>query len=580
MNTTHRLRLALFFTLVLAAPLAAGLDPKDVVEASRLIEKIAKYSAEIRAAAPAAALVAPEPRRDNAGKYLSPYKADGSLAEWADKAIQAAAGSAVGRAVGDKLGDKAAETLAGKIPGGALVGGFLKKKVKDKAGEAGAKLAVGGADFMRSTSDISFDTPDALAVYLQVKHANIDAKFAQALAATFGIYPELRENYEPAVKAAYSGQVSYASGGAATSATSAVAALTAAGSAPTGATAPDLSGAPPARAVADLPVVKFDSGDFKLWGDKILGRTPRVAVAGFRVGFILKDKVTASTAAGYQFGGTHTSGAKSTTEVELHGVNAQVLQDITETLYAEFVAALQAAGREVVPVETIKATPAWAKLDATDAAPGKPYLKEPSVFHGRYYAVMTPAALPLWWDHGNPIGDQGPMSIGNYKVMCAVSSEHDCLVVFPTYLVHFAELQSSGRKHGAFSGYAKGASTGAKPNLSIIGGSTVMNMLYAKNAVGGFGQNHGLKENAVVGEFGADMVKLAQASNAGDGTRASLQGLAQATGNLGFFAAAGPTRSQQTLAVQTDPGTFRAHVLAALRGVVEANTALFRTGGK
>jgi len=582
MKIPVRSGLLVFLAFVAVAPLAASLDPKDIVEASRLIEKIAKLSAEIKAVTPTAALVAPEPRRDNAGRYLSPYKADGTLTAWAQKAIQTAAGSAVGRAVGDKVGDKAAGALASKVPGGALVGGLLKKKVKDKAGEVGAKAAVGGADFMRSTSDISFDSADALAVYLQAKHASIDANFAQALAATFGLYPDLRENYEPAVKAAYSGSAQYSSGGAAaTSATSAVAALTAASNAPaSNGAAPDLANAAPARAVADLPTVKFDAGDFKLGGGKILGRTNRVAVAGFRVGFILKDKVTASTAAGYQFGGTHTSGAKSTTEVELHGVNAEVLQEITETLYAEFMAALAASGREVVPVEKIKASAAWAKLDATAAAPGKPYLKEPSTFQGRFHAVMTPAALPLWWEHGNPVGDQGPMSIGNYKVMCAVSAEHDAIVVHPTFLVHFAELQSSGRKHGAFSGYAKGASTGAKPNLSLIRGTTAMGMLHAKNAIGGDGSNFSLHDHAVIGEYGADMVPLAQASNANDGTRASLQGLAQASGNLGFFAAAGPTRAQQTLAVKTDPGTFRAHVLAALRGVNDAYVGVLRPGAK
>ena len=218
--------------------------------------------------------------------------------------------------------------------------------------------------------------------------------------------------------------------------------------------------------------------------------------------------------------------------------------------------------------------------DNTDAAPGKPYLKEPSKFQGRYYAIMTPAALPLWWDHGNPIGDKGPFSIGNYKVMCAVAAEYDTIVITPTFLVHLAELKSSGRKIGAFSGYAKGASTGAKPKLSVMGGSTVMQMLYAKNSIGGDGQNLNLNEDTVIGEFGADIENLAQSDNTNDGTRASLQGLAQASGNLGFFAAAGPTRSKQTLAVLTDPATFRVHVLSALRGVNQVYIDSLRTGSK
>ena len=584
MNTPFRLLAQTCLFAALAAPLLAGLDPKDIVEASRIIEKVSKISAEIKAVTPAATLTAPEPRRDSAGKFLSPYRADGTLTPWAQKAVQAAAGSAAGNYVGDKVGDKAAGALAGKIPGGALVGGLLKKKVKEKTAETGALLAVGGADFMKSTSDLSFDSADELAVYLQVKHADIDKNFVQALAATFGIYPTLRATYEPAVKAAYSGQVQYAPGGAsATSATSAVTAVTAAASAP-GSTsaAPDLAAAAPAKTVADLPPVKFDAGDFKLWGSKILGRTNRVAVTGFRVGFVLKDKVTAEVASGYRLGGTHTSGAKSTTEVELHGISADGLQEIAETLYAEFMAALAASGREVVPFEQIKAVGAWATLEASATAPGKPYLKEPGMFQGRYHAVVSPAALPLWWEHGNPLGDQGPMSIGNYKVMCAVSDELDAVVVTPTFLVHFAVLESSGNRRGAFSGYGSGrASTGAKPELVVVGGSTRLAMLHSKKArTGGDGQNLDLQDQAVIGEFGAEMVKLAQSSNANDATRTSLQGLAQATGNSSFFAAAGPSRSKQTYAVKTDPATFRVHVLATLRGVSQTYIDTLRPGAK
>jgi len=60
-------------------------------------------------------------------------------------------------------------------------------------------------------------------------------------------------------------------------------------------------------------------------------------------------------------------------------------------------------------------------------------------------------------------------------------------------------------------------------------------------------------------------------------TRAALMSLARNTGNQGFFGAAGPARSEQTLAVRTNPVYFKAHSLAALRGVNDAFVGVFET---
>ncbi|MBT5903263.1 MAG: hypothetical protein HOH58_14250, partial [Opitutaceae bacterium] len=53
-------------------------------------------------------------------------------------------------------------------------------------------------------------------------------------------------------------------------------------------------------------------------------------------------------------------------------------------------------------------------------------------------------------------------------------------------------------------------------------------------------------------------------------TWAGLLGLAKMSGSQGLFAAAGAARSEQTLAVQTNPSYFSAYSLAALRGVNDA----------
>ena len=83
-----------------------------------------------------------------------------------------------------------------------------------------------------------------------------------------------------------------------------------------------------------------------------------------------------------------------------------------------------------------------------------------------------------------------------------------------------------------------------------------------------------LKKQVVVGEFGAEMVTLDERDN-NNATRAGLMGLAQATGDQSFFAAAGAARSEQTLAVQTHPAYFKAYTVAALRGVNDAYITAF-----
>jgi hypothetical protein len=93
----------------------------------------------------------------------------------------------------------AAEKAAAAIP---FVGGFFSKKAKDVGAKTGAMTAAGGAEFVKSTSNISFNTPQELAVYLQAKHAALDPDFAKRVAAAMSIYPELKTAYAPAVQAA------------------------------------------------------------------------------------------------------------------------------------------------------------------------------------------------------------------------------------------------------------------------------------------------------------------------------------------------------------------------------------------
>jgi len=139
-------------------------------------------------------VIAPEPIVGSTGKYMCPYTQDGVLAEWVDNAIQAKIGATIGWHAGTYAGQKAFE----KVP---FFGGFLWGTVGEAAGRAIAIEASGGWDFIRSTSDLSFNSIDDMAVYLYVTHSSHE-HYNDALKATFEIYPQLKKRYNSAIRKA------------------------------------------------------------------------------------------------------------------------------------------------------------------------------------------------------------------------------------------------------------------------------------------------------------------------------------------------------------------------------------------
>lgn len=602
---------AMVLVLGTSVSLHADISPQDWAKAAKIVRDIQELSTNIQLVSPDAKPKVPKPRKDTKGKYISPYRADGTLAPWAEKAIASGASAALGNAAGDELGKMATKELADKVPGGAVLGGLFGRKAKKTLAETAAVKSVGGWDYIKETSDQSFNSTMDLAVYLHVNYAGADPDFAKAVGAAMAIYPRLVGAYEPAIKRAYGRDAVVKAQDAARNGTlpklpdlpslpgalangqtpSLAGALTAGrdgtsaderavqagflqtavdanslqSSGGVGGSAADLA-ALQTEPPPDVPTIKLNMKKEFSYKVKFANRTNRVVVAGFRVGFVVRDSVTASVAAGYQFGGTHTSGAKSKTAVELAGVDTATLQAITEQLYQDFVADLEASGREVLTLEEARGTEGYAKLEMTD----KPYTKESKFLQDRVVSVYTPEELPLWWEHGNRIGDKSPFAIGNWKSLGSMSVDLNAVVLAPTYLISFAELESSGNKRGMFSGYSSGrAKTAASPNLCLLKTETKMLAVHFKKKIAGDMANVQLKKTVVVGDFGAEMVTLDESDN-NNAARAGLLGLAGATGSQGVFAAAGASRSSQTLAVRTNPGHFTAFSLAALRGVNKA----------
>ena len=184
-------------TSIAAAALAAAIasapsvqaGAEDLAAAMKILDDVNKITATM--ASMNVTLTAPTPLADNSGAFLSPYRCDGTPTEWSNKAMTAGAGAAAG--------SMAAGAAVSKVP---FVGGFFKKKAQAMGAQTGAVTAAGGMDFIKSTSDMSFNSADELAVYIQAKHAAIDPDFAKRVSAAMAIYPDLKTNYTKAVQAA------------------------------------------------------------------------------------------------------------------------------------------------------------------------------------------------------------------------------------------------------------------------------------------------------------------------------------------------------------------------------------------
>ncbi|QYF92554.1 hypothetical protein KY495_17655 [Massilia sp. PAMC28688] len=136
-------------------------------------------------------ILAPQPIAGTTGKYLSPFTEDGTVTAWVEKGRSAKAGSAVGGFLGAQVGQK----MASQIP---FVGGMIGQSVGEYAGRAVALKMVGGEEFIRANSDISFATVQDLAVYMYATNS-AHKDYAEALALTQEIYPELKTAYFPAI---------------------------------------------------------------------------------------------------------------------------------------------------------------------------------------------------------------------------------------------------------------------------------------------------------------------------------------------------------------------------------------------
>ncbi len=141
---------------------------------------------------PPTQLRSPEPIEDNTGKYLCPYTSDGTVSEWVDKGLAARIGSSVGRYAGEKAGKKALENVP-------ILGGWLGRRVGETVGRNIAIRMCGGWNVMRSSTDLSFNKMEDLAVWMYVVHSS-DGNYNKVLELTMEVYPEMKTGYMKAIR--------------------------------------------------------------------------------------------------------------------------------------------------------------------------------------------------------------------------------------------------------------------------------------------------------------------------------------------------------------------------------------------
>lgn len=121
------------------------------------------------------------------GLYMSPFTSDGVTAAWITKSMQVKAAGQIGAMAGNYLGQKAME----QVP---FVGGFLGKKAGQAVGRQVALSAIGGETFLRSSTDLSFNSAEALVGWSLANYGSRD-DIAAVMQAVIAIYPDVQAPY-------------------------------------------------------------------------------------------------------------------------------------------------------------------------------------------------------------------------------------------------------------------------------------------------------------------------------------------------------------------------------------------------
>lgn len=255
------------------------------------------------------------------------------------------------------------------------------------------------------------------------------------------------------------------------------------------------------------------------YAKKILARSDKYIIAGFRVAFNTEGAASASTDSRLKnLGNSIGSGPKTvhsdasvSMKVSLAGPQAEDFQRITEEAYADFKQRLEQAGCTVLGPDVLKASKGYGELKFTPSTPERPYVKDLSLGAGRTVVVYSPAELPLFLGHfdGNALGSVS-LDLGNWRALNQLSVETKAVVLVPTITIDFVQMKSSGRGKML----RNTAEVGAEPQISLIGSLTNLAVFHAKIRLAGeLAATHLAEDLAVPGAFGA-MEEVSASDNA------------------------------------------------------------------
>lgn len=283
---------------------------------------------------------------------------------------------------------------------------------------------------------------------------------------------------------------------------------------------------PAAASAAEAVLGKKVSTEAK----KILGRSDKVIIAGFRVAFNTEGAASASTDSRLKnLGNTAGSGpktvhgdARASLKVGLAGVTAEDFQRITEEAYADFKQRLAAGGYTVLGTDVLKASKGYGELKFTPSTKERPYVKDLSLGAGTTVVVYTPEELPLFLGHFDGVGIGGvSMNLGNWRALNQLSVETKAVVIVPTLAIDFVKMKSSGKGKML----RDTAEVGAEPQVALMGHVSGMGVFHAKIRLAGDLGNVNVEDDLEVpGAFGSIAEVSASDNKALVGTLAMLTG--------------------------------------------------------
>jgi hypothetical protein len=330
-----------------------------------------------------------------------------------------------------------------------------------------------------------------------------------------------------------------------------------------GAGALQVPAVPAPAPVTSLPDIDPDKhfrgkmgGTFGANVTEVLPNSRRVMIAGFRVGFITHNTVSAQVRASY-LPGRDTSGARSTLNLTLNGVDAATMQALTDRAYADFLTQMKLAGREVVPPEELKGL--WSSLETKEAKSDT-------------FQFFSPKGVPLWFTgFDDRFSKTGVFEQANANRIAEYSTKLNAIALAPIIVVNFANMLTSGNQSGLT---ARAAETGAELSMRVTGFSSLYTRSEEfRNGIMMKGDGGGIDISApVVSPLAFGSMKEVSSSD-----NNAARGIANAFGALaGLANAGGAARSTSNHVAETNNEAYAAAAADALNKATGTFARLFQ----